>query len=98
MGPHALQIGDIDVCTNAFKLFANHCTRMKARSEAVQTFVIQLVGPGTYLPMQEAARGGHYNAVVHSSFVGPEGGQTLVDRTVELINSMFREERRITYD
>ena len=48
--------------------------------------------------MQEAARGGHYHAVVHSSLAGPKDGQALVDRIVELINSMFREEGRITCD
>ena len=48
-----------------------------------------MTGPGTYLPTEEAVRGGHYSAVVHSSLVGPEGGQVLVDRTAEPINSMW---------
>lgn len=58
-------------------------------SPAVQTFVVQLVGPGRYLPTVKAVRGGHYSAVVHSSLVGPEGGQVLVDRTVEMIQSVW---------
>ncbi|MGB2820340.1 MAG: hypothetical protein WBF17_05125, partial [Phycisphaerae bacterium] len=62
---------------------------IKARSKAVQTFVVQLVGPGTYLPTERAVRGGHYSAIVHSSLVGPEGGQVLVDRTVELVDSLW---------
>ena len=48
-----------------------------------------LAGPGTYLPTRKAIRGGHYSAVVHSSLVGAEGGQILVDRTVSLINSIL---------
>jgi hypothetical protein len=49
-----------------------------------------LVGTGTYLPTERAVRGGHYSATVHSNLVGPEGGQVLVDRTVELIESMWQ--------
>jgi hypothetical protein len=88
---HAVRIGDAVVCTNQFELFTDYGIRIKARSKAVQTFVIQLVGPGTYLPTEKAVRGGHYSAIVHSSLVGPEGGQVLVDRTVELIDSMWKE-------
>ena len=86
---HVVRIGDAVVCTNQFELFTDYGIRIKARSKAVQTFVIQLVGPGTYLPTEKAVRGGHYSAIVHSSLVGPKGGQFLVDRTVELIDSMW---------
>jgi len=82
---HVLRLGDIAICTSSFELFTDYGIRMKARSEAVQTFVVQLVGPGTYLPTEKAIRGGHYSAVVHSSLVGPEGGNVLVDRTVIII-------------
>ena len=86
---HVVRIGDAVLCTNAFELFTDYGIRIKARSKAVQTFVVQLVGPGTYLPTEKAVRGGHYSAVVHSSLVGPEGGQMLVDRTVALIDSVW---------
>jgi hypothetical protein len=86
---HVLRIGDTAVCTNSFELFTDYGIQMKARSKAVQTFVVQLVGPGTYLPTEKAIRGGHYSAVVHSSLVGPEGGNVLVDRTVNIINSLW---------
>ena len=88
---HVLRIGDAVVCTNPFELFTDYGIRIKARSKAVQTFVIQLVGPGTYLPTEKAVRGGHYSAIVHSNLVGSEGGQVLVDRTVELIDSLWEE-------
>lgn len=86
---HVVRIGDAAVCTNQFELFTDYGIQMKGRSKAEQTFVVQLVGPGTYLPTARAVRGGHYSAIVHSSHVGPEGGQVLVDKTVELINSMW---------
>jgi hypothetical protein len=89
---HAVRIGDAAICTNSFELFTEFGIRIKARSPAVQTFVIQLAGPGTYLPTAKAVRGGHYSAIVHSSQVGPEGGQVLVDRTIQLLDSMWLRE------
>ena len=62
---------------------------MQARSKAIQTFVIQLAGPGTYLPTQKAINGGHYSAIVQSTLVGPEGDQILVGQTVAKINKLF---------
>jgi hypothetical protein len=88
---HVLRIGDIAICTNSFELFTDYGIRMKARSKAVQTFVVQLAGPGTYLPTEKAIQGGHYSAVVHSSLVGPEGGNVLVEKTVNIINSLWTE-------
>jgi hypothetical protein len=88
---HVLRIGDAAICTNSFELFTDYGIRMKARSKAVQTFVVQLVGPGTYLPTEKAIRGGHYSAVVHSNLVGPEGGNVLVEKTVNIINSLWAE-------
>jgi hypothetical protein len=62
---------------------------MKARSKAMQTFVIQLVNGAGYVPTEKAVRGGGYSAIIQSNEVGPEGGQTLTDRTVELINGLW---------
>jgi len=86
---HVLRLGDVAVATDPFELFTDYAVRIKARSKAVQTLVIQLAGPGTYLPSERAVRGGGYSAVVESSRVGPEGGQVLVDRTVEMIDALW---------
>jgi hypothetical protein len=88
---HVLRIGDAVVCTSTLELFTDYGVQMKARSPATQTFVIQLVGGGTlcYLPTERAVLGGGYSADVQSNLVGPKGGQILVDRTVELIDSMW---------
>jgi hypothetical protein len=64
---------------------------IKARSKAVQTFVVQLAGQASYLPTARSVAGGAYGAVPESTEVGPEGGQELVDQTVELINSLWNE-------
>jgi hypothetical protein len=88
---HVLRIGDAVVCTNQFELFTDFGIQMKGRSKAIQTFVIQLVGGGTYLPTERAVRGGSYSAIVQSNRVGPEGGQVLVDKTVEAIDAVFAD-------
>ena len=86
---HVLRIGDVVVCTNEFEMFTDYGLRIEAQSKALQTFVIQLTGRGTYLPTEKAVKGGGYSAVAQSSVVGPDGGQILVKRTVELINELF---------
>jgi hypothetical protein len=88
---HVLRIGDAVVCTNPFELFTEYGIRIRARSPAIQTFVVQLTGHGWYLPTEAAARGGSYSAVVHSVRVGPAGGQMLVDQTVEAIHALWNE-------
>ena len=88
---HVIRLGDIAICTNPFELYTDYGIQVKARSKAVQTFVIQLTGErsGTYLPTVRAVKGGSYSAIPPSCPVGPEGGQALVDQTVEAINSLW---------
>ncbi len=87
---HAVRIGDVAIVTNPFELFLDYGFQIKARSKALQTFVLQLTcSTDGYLPTQRAAEGGGYSAIVQSNPIGPEGGQILVDRSVELINSMW---------
>lgn len=88
---HVLRIGDIVICTNPFELFTDYGVQMKARSKALQTFVIQLAGPGSYLPTAIAVKGGHYSAIPQSNLVGPEGGQVLVERTLQLVEDVWKE-------
>ncbi len=59
---HVVRIGDAVICTNAFELFTDYGIRIKSRSPATQTLVVQLVGPGSYLPTDKAVRGGGYSA------------------------------------
>jgi len=86
---HVVQIGDIVVATNAFELYLDFGLRIKARSPALQTFVVQLTGPGTYLPSQRSVGGGSYGSVPASNHVGPEGGDVLVEETLASIGELF---------
>jgi hypothetical protein len=86
---HVLRLGDVAIVTNEFELFTDFGVQIKARSPALQTFVIQLAGPGSYVPTEIAVRGGGYSAIAESNLVGPRGGQELVDQTVGLIGSLW---------
>jgi hypothetical protein len=89
---HTLRLGDIAITTNEFELFTDYAVQMKARSPAVQTFVIQLTGSAGYLPTERAVKGGGYSAVIQSSRIGPEGGQVLVERTLESVQAHWPKE------
>ncbi|MGC8639465.1 MAG: hypothetical protein ACP5XB_06255 [Isosphaeraceae bacterium] len=87
---HVLRLGDVAIATNPFELFTDFGIEIKARSPALQTFLIQLAGPGaTYVPTDRAERGGGYSAIVQSSTVGSEGGQSLVDQTVKVLKELW---------
>lgn len=91
---HVLRLGDIAMATNPFELFLDYGERMKARSVATQTFVVQLserAGPAYagYLPTARAVSAHSYGAEVVDSPVGPDGGQMLVDRTLEMIGKLW---------
>lgn len=86
---HTLRLGDIAIATNEFELYTDYGVQMKARSPAIQTFVIQLAGPGSYLPSERAMKHGGYGAVIQSSQIGPDGGQVLVERTVEALKALW---------
>lgn len=86
---HTIRLGDIAIATNDFELFTEFGIQIKARSRALQTFVIQLAGPGTYVPTERAAAGGGYSAIAESNIVGPEGGRELAERTIEAINALW---------
>ena len=87
---HVLRVGDVAFATNPFEMYLDYGLRMKARSRAEQTFVVQLAGDyGGYLPTARAVAAGGYGALIINGQVGPEGGQRLVDRTVKRINSLW---------
>lgn len=91
---HTIRLGDIAIATNDFELFNDFGTQMKSRSPALQTFVIQLCGPGTYVPTNRAVKGGSYSAIIESNTVGPAGGQALTEKTIESITQLFSKPKQ----
>lgn len=92
---HVIRIGDLAIATNPFELYLDYGTQIKARSKAVQTFVVELASPGDggYLPTQRSVQGGAYGAIPQSTLIGPEGGRVLVNRTLELIESVWDQKK-----
>jgi hypothetical protein len=87
----AVRIGDMAIVTNPFELYVDYGARIKARSPAVQTFVVQLAGSGSYLPTQRAVREGSYGAIERSCVVGPSAGDALVDASLDLLHELWHE-------
>ncbi len=87
---HVVRLGDVVICSNPFEMFCEYGVRIKARSIATQTFILQMSGFGSYLPTERALAGGHYSAVPQSNVIGPKGGHMLIDRTVEIIDELWK--------
>lgn len=87
---HIIRLGDIARATNPFDLFLDYGNQIKARSEAHQTFLVQLAcGCEDYLPTEKAEKGGHYSGFVSSGLLVHKGGELLVANTLEEINKLF---------
>ncbi|MEW6355846.1 MAG: hypothetical protein AB1696_05960 [Planctomycetota bacterium] len=92
---HVIRLGDVAMATNPFELFLDFGVRIKARSQAVQTFLVQLACDWTgYLPTARAVAARSYGAEVASNQVGPEGGQALVEETLKSIDELWINETR----
>ena len=88
---NVMRLGDTAFVTAPFEYYLDFGDRIKGRSPAVQTFVVQLAGGGSYLATERAARGLSYGAIPASCRVSPEGGQSIVDESVAILSRMFEE-------
>ncbi|MGI5820219.1 MAG: hypothetical protein ACOX9R_19200, partial [Armatimonadota bacterium] len=59
------------------------------RSPAVQTFLVQLTGPGSYVPSARSIAGGGYGSVPASTPIGPDGGREVAEKTVETLLGLW---------
>ncbi len=91
---HVIRLGDVAFATNPFEYYLDYGIQIQARSRATQAFLVQLAGPGTYLPTARSMAQGAYGAAPSSTIVGSEGGLELAHRSIELINSLWASEER----
>jgi hypothetical protein len=88
---HVLRLGDAVFATNPFELYLDFGHQIKARSEAGQTFVVQLCGDtGGYLPSARAEQLGGYGGLIINGKVGSEGGKILVDETLAEVKKLWK--------
>lgn len=88
---HVIRVGDIAFATNPFECYLDFGLQIKLRSKAVQTFLVQLAGAGTYLPSPRSVAHGGYGSTPASNPVGAQGGQQLVDHTVSKLQELWLE-------
>jgi hypothetical protein len=92
---HVIGLGDIAFVSNPFELYISFQHRIQARSPFVQTFMVQLAavtdGNG-YLCTKPAAYNMGYSANIYSCSVSPEGGDTLVEKTLDSLNKIKEEQ------
>ncbi len=87
---HVVRLGDVVFATNPFELYLDFGQQIKARSQARQTFVVQLCGgTGGYLPSARAEQLGGYGGLIINGNVGSDGGKMLVDSTIEEITKLW---------
>ena len=88
---HILRLGDCAFVSNPFELYLEFGQRIRARSQASQTFVVQLSGDACgYLPTVAAEKLGGYGGMVINGFVGSEGGRILVEETLKKIEKLWK--------
>jgi hypothetical protein len=93
MDLHVVRLGGAAMATNPFELFLEYGQRIKARSPAEQTLVVQLAGgSGGYLPTPHAEEHGGYGALIINGRVGSEGGALLVEESLTELAALWSRE------
>lgn len=86
---HVIRLGDLVFATTPYEYYLDFGVHIKARSKAIQTFLVQLAGPGTYVPSRRSLAGGGYGSIPASNPVAAEGGWKLAERTVAAIDQLW---------
>ena len=77
---NVLRLGDIAFVTAPFEYYLDYGDRIKGRSPALQTFVVQLVVGGPYLATERAAQGLSYGAVPPAAKCRPPAASSSLTR------------------
>ncbi|MBR3222166.1 MAG: hypothetical protein IKF72_08020 [Kiritimatiellae bacterium] len=89
---HVTRIGDVAMVTCPFELYLAYGQVIKARSAAVQTFIVTKCGSGGYLPTAVSENSVGYSGGINVGKVGHEGGYRFCDEAVGSIARMFGAE------
>jgi hypothetical protein len=89
---HVIRLGDIAIATNPFEYYLDFGVYIKTRSPAIQTFLVQLAGAGSYVPSARSIAGGGYGSVPASTPIGPDGGREVADVTIDTLLDLWGED------
>ncbi|MBO5924371.1 MAG: hypothetical protein J6Q81_07640, partial [Lentisphaeria bacterium] len=89
---HVVRVGNLAFATNRFELFMDFMHRIQGRSPFEQTVIVQLVtdlnGQGKYLATKKGIANKGYSATPYCNVVSAEGGQVLVDKTLDMLKAV----------
>ena len=88
---HVTRLGEIAFVTCPFELYLAYGQIIKARSAAVQTFIVEKCGSGGYVPTLASENSIGYSGGINVGKVGHEGAYRFCDLAVDCINGMFNE-------
>lgn len=86
---HVIRLGDVAFATNPFEYYLDFGVFIKACSPAIQTFLVQLTGPGSYVPSERSVAGGGYGSVPASNPIGPDGGREVTEATIDALKELW---------
>jgi hypothetical protein len=81
--------GDGEVAAGVYNSQVSHGSQEVDNDRVAQCEEGRHCQPG--VPTEDAIAGGSYSTEISSTPVGPEGGQILVERSVEAINALWPE-------
>ena len=92
---HVVRVGNLAFATNRFEMFIDYMHRIQGRSPFDQTVIVQLVtdlnGQGKYLATERGIANKGYSATPYCNIVSAEGGQELVNKTVDMLKKIKAE-------
>ena len=83
--------GEVDITPPPTKRIPLCGQIIKARSAAVQTFIVEKCGSGGYVPTLASENSVGYSGGINVGKVGHEGAYRFCDLAVDRINGMFNE-------
>lgn len=91
---HVIKLGNIAFASNQFELYMDYQHRIQARSPFEQTFIVQLCAQpgqncGSYLATKRGVWAVGYSASMFDNIVSPEGGQQLVEETLNELKKIY---------
>ncbi len=87
---HVVRLGEVVFATNPFEYYLDFGIQIKVQSPATQTFLVELCGPGTYVPSARSVRNGGYGSMPASNPIGVEGGQAISTWTTQNIRALWQ--------